>query len=124
MGILVSIAPRRNTTRNMVKKNCPNCGAVYEDNRITCSYCGTMYLDVPNLEIGKEVYIRLKHNGKLVIAKCITNNIDFETHSDTVTARSFDGKLQSVVVNNGIGITMQFEAIPQEDGSLVKVFER
>jgi len=56
--------------------NCPNCGAPITG--ATCEYCGTIFYDFANLEIGKPVYIRMKVNDSLLIFKAIVTNADFQ----------------------------------------------
>ncbi len=40
------------------KTNCPNCG--YPIQGYKCEYCGTMFFDFTNMEMGKASYFRIK----------------------------------------------------------------
>ena len=47
--------------------NCPNCGAPITAEK--CPYCGTVFYDFSCIELGKTAYIKLKHNGNIVMCK-------------------------------------------------------
>lgn len=64
----------------ILSKNCPNCAAPYDPNLIKCPYCGTIYLDFPALDVNNHtpVWLRLKHNNKLILHKAYLSSANFE----------------------------------------------
>lgn len=56
------------------KLNCPNCGAPITGDR--CEYCGTLFYDFANIEIGEIGYFRMKIYDNLFIFRARVNNIE------------------------------------------------
>ena len=65
-------------TRLNASKNCPNCGAPVESEK--CPYCGSIFIDFACLDADKPFYIKVKHDGKIVISKVRLTSIS--THRD------------------------------------------
>ena len=51
------------------KLNCPNCGAPITEE--ICPYCGTIFYDFANIEIGKPAALRLKTGHRLTVCKAV-----------------------------------------------------
>lgn len=47
--------------------NCPNCGAPITADR--CIYCGTTFIDWTAIDMEKANYIKIKHDGHIVLVK-------------------------------------------------------
>ena len=60
-------------TKDIRPISCPNCGGTVVGSK--CPYCGSVFWDVADLEIGKPAWIRLKHKDKIFIYKAIPENI-------------------------------------------------
>lgn len=60
--------------------NCPNCGAPIRG--AECEYCGTLFYDFAQLEVGKAGYLRLKIGENLLIFKALTTNVNVTQESD------------------------------------------
>ena len=55
----------------MSSTNCPNCGAVRTGN--LCEYCGTSFLDLTEIEIGKKLMLKIKDSivcCSVVVSQC------------------------------------------------------
>lgn len=51
-----------------MNKNCPNCGAPYDNELTKCPYCGTSYVDMSFIDFdeGEPFYLKIKMNGTIV----------------------------------------------------------
>lgn len=77
-------------------KNCPNCaGILNEVGR--CTYCGSKVYDFLTInfsekEIQREkTYIRIKSNGKIILAPIRVNTMGITIQSNDLYVDSFDG---------------------------------
>ena len=54
-----------------MKTNCPNCGAVIDPEQHKCSYCGTSYFDMSEIDLttGSDYCYGGKANNSLLIMK-------------------------------------------------------
>ena len=60
-------------TRSNGSKNCPNCGAPIESEQ--CPYCGSIFVDFACLDADKPFYIKVKHDGKITMARVLLTSI-------------------------------------------------
>lgn len=77
-------------------KNCPNCaGILNEAGR--CTYCGSKVYDFLSINFsGREMssektYIRIKSNGKIVLAPVQVNSMELTMKTNNLYADSLDG---------------------------------
>lgn len=77
----------------MIEKltNCPNCnGRLNETGR--CEFCGSKVYDFLTIDFNgrnmpsAKTYIRLKANGKIVLAPVIIDTVSYEFRNDTLYA--------------------------------------
>lgn len=70
-------------------KNCPNCGGYLNDNG-RCEFCGSKVYDFVNVDFDKntKTYIRVKHNGQIVLLPVI-----FSTYHHNIMSGSVDTSL-------------------------------
>lgn len=64
------------------KLNCPNCGAPIESHK--CAYCGTVFYDFAEFEVGKSAYIRMKIHENLNVFKALLNSVDVLQETDEI----------------------------------------
>lgn len=65
--------------------NCPNCGAPITSEK--CPYCGTLFYDFSCIDIQEPTYLKIKHNGHIVMCKAYVKecSISVEPEYRTVT---------------------------------------
>lgn len=56
--------------------NCPNCGAPISG--IKCEYCGTQFFDLADIELNKPGFLRIRHDGRILLCKVIPTDIEIE----------------------------------------------
>ena len=66
----------------MEKKNCPNCGQPITGEK--CEYCGTVFIDWAVIDMNTPVFIKFRHDGKIMRAKCIMSELSLRCESPTV----------------------------------------
>ena len=83
----------------MIEKltNCPNCsGVLNEAGR--CEFCGSKVYDFLTIDFNDrnmpsaKTYIRMKANGKIVIAPVIVDTTEYKIKSDDYVTDFFDGR--------------------------------
>lgn len=89
----------------MRKTNCPNCGAPI--NSIECSYCGTVFYDFATLNSEKPTYLRMNWYNKIITVKAVMRSASI----------SFE-------YNEFPDINIEFMAVPDDDGVIIKQEER
>ena len=112
-----------------MKTNCPNCGAVINPEQHKCSYCGTPYFDMSEIDFENEkpfyLKIKTKWNGKDVyitqLVKPNLNAINFTTTSDYCYGGKGQQQLFSVKNENRLTTEISFTGIPMADNSLLKM---
>ena len=50
----------------MKGRNCPNCGAVFDERNIKCQYCGTLYYDLSTMPVGEPFFLTIKDGDKII----------------------------------------------------------
>ena len=82
--------------------NCPNCGgALNEAGR--CRFCGSKVYDFLTIDFNErnmpsaKTYIRLKTNGKIVLAPVIVSTMQVDIRNDCIDCRSYDGSYARLV---------------------------
>jgi hypothetical protein len=63
--------------------SCPNCGAAVSGSK--CEFCGSIFWDFADMEIGKAAFVRIRIRDKTFICKAIPLNIDLHTEVPTQT---------------------------------------
>ena len=76
--------------------NCPNCGGYLNDSG-RCEFCGSKVFDFLSIDFGNrampsaKTYIRIKSNGKVMLAPVIVGNVSMEIPCDTLCCSSLSG---------------------------------
>jgi hypothetical protein len=97
-------------------KNCPNCGAPIENHK--CPYCGTIFYDFAEFEVGKTAYIRLNVNGNLNVFRAVLT--DFEVIQDTDTYMYFDNTPVAYYKNPETRLAMNLILMPDDKGVIME----
>lgn len=110
------------------RKNCPNCGAVYEPEKSKCPYCGTSYFDMTaiNIPAREPFYLKVKVEvgGKPI---CITQkaiaNLDLSiTLTQEETRAQIPGSTEYIsFASRQCTTNLSFSAIPDEKGNLFTI---
>lgn len=82
-------------TRPNGSKNCPNCGAPIESEK--CPYCGSIFVDFACLDADKPFYMKIKHNGQVIVSKVRLTSISM--HRDYTTL--YSNNIPIVTMENG-----------------------
>lgn len=113
----------------MKNRNCPNCGAPFELDKIKCEHCGTLYLDMGCLDLaeGTPVFIRYRvpFNKKTnsicfnsddyaYVTQCAIPRLgDISFSNDTVDCIGWGGSvITSYCSNRHMSTNLTFDAIP------------
>lgn len=118
----------------MSKKNCPNCGAPIEYEHDKCQYCGTIYYDLSEVNFDNDypapIFFRIKTNRfsrdekpATVLIKAIPRLNELDFTYDYADAAGVSGSLCRFYTGSRCSMNMQFEAIEQDDHSLVKIIK-
>lgn len=92
-------------TRSNGSKNCPNCGAPIESEQ--CPYCGSIFIDFACLDANKPFYIKVKHNGQIIISKVRLTSIS--THRDYTCL--YADSMPTITMESGGELDMKFTII-------------
>lgn len=95
------------------KLNCPNCGAVITE--AICPYCGTIFYDFANIEIGKEAALRLKIGDNLNIFKAVATSIDVR-NTDESHVMYCDDRPFAICTAPEYELTLTMRIVPDERG--------
>lgn len=60
--------------------NCPNCGAPISGD--ACQYCGTVIWDFATIELHKPQWIKVKHDGEIIMVRAMIDNVSTHISSD------------------------------------------
>lgn len=120
----------------MKHKNCPNCGAPIEYDRDKCSYCGTVYYDLSEINFDNDcpapIFFRIRTNKfssdetpATVLIKAIPKLDGLEFRCNYTDAVCFNDDYIHTHVRTGFNCSMdmRFEAIEQDDHSLIKIIK-
>ena len=88
----------------MKKKNCPNCGMPITGEK--CEYCGTVFIDWAIIDMDTPVFIKFRHHGRIMRAKCIMSGLDLRCDSPSTSYFYADNQSYSL---------MEPEAVPEID---------
>ena len=100
-------------------KNCPNCGAPIESHK--CPYCGTVFYDFADFEVGKTAYIRLNVNGNLNVFRALLT--DFKIEQGTGDYMYFDNT-PVVYKTPEIRLNMNLVLMPDDKGIIIERYIR
>ena len=64
----------------MKSRNCPNCGAVIDNEHIKCPFCGTMYFDLSVMPINDPFFLKIRTDKGIVSSKVILRSVSI-THA-------------------------------------------
>lgn len=111
--------------------NCPNCGAVIENDNNKCPYCGTLYFDMTAIDFTdrKPIYVKLRfhRNGKEIILtqKCVPSigeiiyepdGYEYDNHN-----RLCHEKYPTVVQSRNLHTNICFETILDTNNTLYTI---
>lgn len=99
------------------KLNCPNCGAPITSAQ--CEYCGTLFYDFANVEMGKPSYIRLKIGDTLNIFRAIPQHTEIVDEAPASTLY-FDNKPFHISSTPDWNVTISFRIVPDDRGILLE----
>lgn len=97
--------------------NCPNCGAPIRG--AECEYCGTLFYDFAQLEVGKAGYVRLKVGDNLLIFRALTTQVDIEQHNDSLYYAD-NRVVESYSAPGGTTINISMELLSDDRGVLLE----
>lgn len=100
-------------------KNCPNCGAPIGSHK--CPYCGTVFYDFADFEVGKTAYIRLNVNGNLNVFRALLT--DLEVVQDTDNYMYFDN-MPVAYKKSETRLTMDLVLMPDDKGIIIERYTR
>jgi len=86
----------------MEKKNCPNCGMPITGEK--CEYCGTVFIDWAIIDMNTPVFIKFRHNGKIMRAKCIMSELSLRCNTPST----------ELYADNEVYLTKE-QAVPEID---------
>ena len=89
----------------MEKKNCPNCGQPITGEK--CEYCGTVFIDWAIIDMNTPVFIKFRHHGKILRAKCIMSGLDLRYGSPSTEYLYSDNQVYTTCMGP--------EAVPEID---------
>lgn len=95
--------------------NCPNCGSPIESHK--CLYCGTIFYDFAEFEIGQPAYIRMKINGNLNVFKALLKSVDVTQDADEIM---YADNTVVRIVNSTTNLTMDLELLPDDKGVILE----
>lgn len=101
-------------------KNCPNCGAPIESHK--CPYCGTVFYDFADFEVGKTAYIRLNINGNLNVFRALLT--DFEVVQDTDNYIMYYDNTPVAYKNSETRLNMNLVLMPDDKGIIIERYIR
>lgn len=69
-------------------RNCPNCGAPYDNEPTKCAYCGTSYFDLSCIPLNEPFYLKLnvgtKEKPQIVTQKVYTTGASIKRNPEFV----------------------------------------
>lgn len=123
----------------MSSRNCPNCGAPYEIDKVKCPYCGTLTLDLAglNLEENTPIFIRYKvpfdkergcmsywgKDSAYITQKAIPHIETINFENDYTDICDSKGIIVKKILNNrNVSTILKFDAVAMpETGELYKI---
>ena len=110
----------------MIQRNCPNCGAPLEIDRVCCPYCNTSYFDLTAVNMASRepfyIKVRTEANGKpcVLTAKVVPDLFTVESVCETKTARGGlgDQPIFVFMASRGVGFSLNLKVVENEKGEL------
>ena len=100
-----------------ILNNCPNCGAPIDG--ALCSYCGTIFYDLANIEIGKLSFLRMRLGDVVNIFEAYPEKIDIRAERpDPVCFYADNRLLLEMPTETEYNVTISFRVRPNKDGIL------
>ena len=97
-------------------KNCPNCGGTLNEAG-RCSFCGSKVYDFLSINFdhtyrpSAKTYIRIKSDGKVILAPIIVNNARIETRVSEVVATTLGTGTRHIPSSPSIDIELDLAVI-------------
>lgn len=113
----------------MQKRNCPNCGAPYNVDLVTCPYCDTSYFDMSSLDLsdGTPFYLKIKtslNDGRYIyITQLVRPHLELIEHvrEDIDSVNDLGVITDRACIANEVRTEISFTSVPGKDGSLIKM---
>ena len=104
-----------------MRNNCPNCGAPIEGAR--CAYCGTVFYDFSNIEIGKTSYLRMRLGDAVSVFEAVPEQIDI-TATGNKERLWADGKVFEIQTTPEYNVTISFLVRPNKEGIIYTTIKK
>lgn len=97
-------------------KNCPNCGGTLNEAG-RCSFCGSKVYDFLSINFdhtyrsSAKTYIRIRSNGKVILAPVIVNNSRIETRINECVATTLGTGTRYIPSSPSIDIELDLAVI-------------
>lgn len=90
---------------------CPNCGAPMNMNE--CGYCGTMLLNLVDIDVQdrKPVYLKIRQNGKIICAKTFLYEMNVSLRPQYLEFESMDVRSLKALTENEIEVECIFHGL-------------
>lgn len=98
--------------------NCPNCGAPI--NGDACQYCGTVIWDFATIELCKPQWIKVKHDGEIIMVRAMIDNVS--THISSSSDRFYEWS-PIIYTEPQMDMDVHLTIMPDEDGIYGKIKE-
>ena len=92
--------------------NCPNCGAPIQAD--ACPYCGTVFLDWASFEMNRPTYVKVEHQGQVLMLQVIPNTVRLEMGTDQAILYE-DSRVISRAAQCHYDLNAEFSCIPWID---------
>lgn len=97
------------------KLNCPNCGAPIKG--ALCDYCGTVFYDLANVELGQKSFLRIKISGTVLVLEAVPVRFNIR-NTEPHEIFYADGKPYETFVEPEYEVDIKFRCVPDEKGRL------
>lgn len=98
-----------------MKYNCPNCGAPIVGAR--CEFCGTVFYDFTNFEIGTKCYLRIKVGDTVHVFDAIPEFFKLEASKQDETLWA-NGEIYAIFPTTEYEAEIKFRVVPDKNGVL------
>ena len=104
-----------------MRNNCPNCGAPIEGAR--CAYCGTIFYDLTNVEIGKRTYLRMKLGDAVNVFEAVPEHINITAAGPQETFYA-DNEIFKIQRTPEYNVTISFLIRPNKEGIVRAIIKK
>lgn len=78
-----------------------------------CPYCGTMLLNLVDIDVQdrKPIYLKLRYNGKIICAKTFLNEMNVSLRPQYVDFETMDGRFLRRLSENELEVNCNFHGL-------------